>query len=146
MNKNVLAGLLAMACCAWISVSHGQAASNEEWRRDVAAIFNDIVAHHPDPFAKTGELTWRRDVRAFMRELPALSEPERLARLMKLVAMIGDGHTRIELKSYDYGSWYPFRLYEFSDGYFVTSAHQSASVIGRRSNVGNCRSARGGNL
>ncbi len=102
-----------------------QANQTEEWRRSVDGIINDVLAIHPAPFQKTAELIWRRKAQALKNELPALSEEKRLVRLMQLIALIGDGHTRIELINYKYGLWYPFRIYEFNDGYFVTSVHKS---------------------
>ncbi|WDI32760.1 hypothetical protein PUV54_06060 [Hyphococcus flavus] len=105
------------------------AATINEWRSSVDAIVNDILAIHPAPFAKTGETVWRREVAALRTDLPNLSEAERLARLMQLVAMIGDGHTQIEPTDSSYARWYPVRLYEFADGVFVTSAHNSVSDL-----------------
>lgn len=117
----------AAAVCIFLlaSFNHAGAATTEEWRRDVQAIVHDILAIHPGAFKKVGEKIWRRQANTLLQELPRLSEPERIVRLMQLVARIGDGHTRIELESSDYASWYPIRIYEFSDGYFVTSAHKS---------------------
>jgi len=44
---------------------------------------------------------------------------------MRLVAAIGEGHTWIESHGPVASRWYPIRLYEFTDGIFVTSAHRS---------------------
>lgn len=116
----------ALLCAALSLVAAGaEAATTEEWRRDVEAIVNDILAHHPAPFAKVGEFVWRKEAAEFREELPKLSEPQRVIRLMRLISRLGDGHTSIQLTGENYARWYPVRLYEFSDGYFVTSAHKS---------------------
>ncbi len=105
------------------------AATVSEWRAAVDGVISDILAIHPEPFAKVGETTWRREAVALQMDLPQLSESERVVRLMKLVAILGDGHTSIQLADPKYASWYPVRIYEFSDGYFITSAHKSVSDL-----------------
>lgn len=120
---------LLWAVTAILAFADADAASLEDWRRDVDEIVHDILAVHPAPFQKVGELAWRREAAAFSEALPSLTEPQRLVRLMQLVALIGDGHTWIDLEDEAYALWYPFRLYEFSEGYFVTSVHKSWSDL-----------------
>jgi len=106
-----------------------KAAGIAEWRDDLDEIVREIRASHPNPFTKTGELTFLREVDKLKRELPALTESERVVRAMQLVALLGDGHTFLEPISSAFSSWYPFRLYEFTDGFFITSAHRSVSDL-----------------
>jgi len=62
-----------------------------------------------------------------------MDEPRRVVGLMRLVASLHDGHTIIEPVGHRFAFWYPIRIYEFTDGYFVTSAHQSvADLAGAR--------------
>src|SRR5262249_54283106 len=82
-----------------------------------------------NPFTKTGELTFLREVDKLKGELPSLTESERVVRAMQLIASLGDGHTFLEPVSASFSSWYPFRLYEFTDGFFITSAHRSVSDL-----------------
>jgi len=126
MKTGIVFATLA-AASFWTSTA--VAANLSEWRRDIEAIVREIESTHPNPFTKTGELTWRRDAAALTAELPMLGEEERLVGLMKLVAKLGDGHTGIVPESARYSLWYPFRLYEFSDGFFVTSAHKSQTDL-----------------
>lgn len=124
MRSNLKRAFTIGAAISFWSVL-AEAATVDEWRRDAEAIVNDVLAYHPAPFAKIGELVWRREAAEFRESLPELSEPERVVRLMQLVAMLGDGHSNIQLKDERYALWYPVRFLEFSDGYFVTSAHES---------------------
>jgi hypothetical protein len=103
----------------------GQAASVAEWRQDLDRIAAHIRSIHPDPFAKVGEMSFRRRAEALKEALPGLTEEQRVVEAMRLVASLGDGHTQLQPDRPDFGAWYPIRLYEFSDGYFITSAHQS---------------------
>jgi hypothetical protein len=100
-----------------------------DWRSDLADIVRDIRTLHPEPYAKAGRLTFLRAVKQFEEELPSLTNQQRVTGLMRLVATIGDGHTYLEMNHPRYARWYPVRLYEFSDGFFILSAHKSASDL-----------------
>ena len=100
-----------------------------EWRANLDEIVREIRASHPDPFTKIGKLAFLREVDKLKSELPSLSEEQRVVRAMQLVALIGDGHTFLEPISSHFSSWYPFRIYEFTDGFFITSAHRSVSDL-----------------
>jgi tetratricopeptide (TPR) repeat protein len=56
-------------------------------------------------------------------------EEQRVVRAMQLVAKIGDRATGVEPESPTFDSWYPVRLYEFTDGYFITAAHKSVKDL-----------------
>jgi hypothetical protein len=101
------------------------AATVAEWRADIDQIVADIRSIHPAPFTKVGELTFRRRVAALEEALPALTEEQRVVEAMRIVASIGDGHTQLEPQRADFGSWYPVRFYEFTDGLFITTAYKS---------------------
>jgi tetratricopeptide (TPR) repeat protein len=100
-----------------------------DWRSDIDSIAADIRLFHPDPFAKTGKLTFLREVEAFKAAVPSLTDEQRMVRAMRLVALVGDGHTQLEPNNPRFASWYPFRLYQFTDGFFITSAHQSVADL-----------------
>jgi hypothetical protein len=107
----------------------GDAASVSDWREDLAEIGRQLRARHPDPFARCGHLTFARELARLVEEVPRLGEEQRVARSMRLVAMVGDGHTQLEPARADFGRWYPVRLYEFDDGLFVTAAHESVAEL-----------------
>src|SRR5207237_4935992 len=100
-----------------------------DWSNDIDAIAGDIRLFHPNPFTKTGKLTFLREVEAFKAALPLLTEEQRMVRAMRLIALIGDGHTQLEPNNPRFAAWYPFRLYEFTDGFFITTAHQSVADL-----------------
>lgn len=100
-----------------------------DWRNDIDAVVSDIRLLHPDPFTKIGKHAFLREVSAFKQAIPALSQEQRVVRMMRLVALIGDGHTMLEPNNPAFAYWYPVRVYEFSDGYFVTSAHKSVADL-----------------
>ena len=122
----LILGLLVSVCVAMPV----RAASVAQWRQDIDAVVNNVRATHPDPFFKTGRLTFLRAAEAIKIDLPSLSEEQRMVRVMQLIASLGDGHSELEPYRNDLFSWwYPIRIYEFSDGYFVTSAHHSVAEL-----------------
>jgi len=124
--------------CRWLRVfvfflglgfAQGQEPTVNDWRADVDAIVNDIRLLHPDPFTKTGRRKFLREVAALKEAIPKLSREQRTVRAMELVALIGDGHTILEPDNASFAYWYPIRVYQFSDGYFVSSAHKTVKEL-----------------
>jgi hypothetical protein len=105
------------------------AASISDWRSDVDELIREVRATHPDPYARCGRLTFLREAEKLKKDIPLLSEEQRMVGAMKLVALIGDTHTQLEPNRADFALWYPIRVYEFSDGYFVTAAHDSVAEL-----------------
>ncbi len=128
MYQRFLIAMVTAVVLVW-PVPDARAETTEVWQRDIRAIIQDVLSIHPEPFGKTGELVWRREAARLQQDLAQLNEPERVVRLMQLIAMIGDGHTQIELLDQKYAQWYPLRMYQFSDGYFVTAAHRSVDEL-----------------
>jgi hypothetical protein len=96
--------------------------SGQEWIDSVDRMVDQIRATHPEPFAKRGRLEFLRSVEDFKHHLAEFSEEEKMVRAMQIVASLGDGHTQLQPDRSDFGFWYPIRVVEFPDGYFVTSA------------------------
>src|SRR5215831_8779753 len=135
-EESMLRKLVSLVCASWMTGCFSDARASQEkppgvaeWRADLDEIVREIRASHPDPFTKIGKLSFLREVDRLKSELPSLTEDERVVRAMQLVALIGDGHTFLEPISSRFGLWYPFRIYEFSDGFFITSAHRSVSDL-----------------
>ena len=121
--------LTAAGLFGLLPVGSAHAADASAWRAALREIVARIEAIHPNPFFDTERNTFLRQARALERDLPRLSDEQRMTRAMQLVASLGDGHTRLSPRSDDFRFWYPIRLYEFSDGYFVTAAHGEATDL-----------------
>lgn len=91
----VLSALVASSL-AYSTVGQSNIPSVADWRSDIDQIVNDIRLLHPDPFTKTGKLTFLREVERLKAEVPSFTEEQRVVRAMKLVTLIGDGHTQLE--------------------------------------------------
>jgi hypothetical protein len=105
------------------------AATVQDWRQDLDQIAKELKSVHPNAFTITGKLSFQRQLEDLKYALPKLTEEQRVVQAMRIVASIGDGHTYLQPDGTDFGLWYPIRIYQFSDGYFVTSAHKSVADL-----------------
>src|SRR5450432_617046 len=80
--------------------------SVEQWGNALDDWIVHLKGVHPEPFAKAGRLQWLRAADNFRQELPRLTEEQRVARMMQLNGLIGDGHTFLEPDRPDFGIWY----------------------------------------
>lgn len=117
---------LSLFLLLMLNVSFAQ--SVLEWRQDIDQIVKDL-RQHPDPFGKIGETTFLRKANALKKAIPNLTEEQRVVGAMRLVSLVGDGHTVLEPDNPKFAFWYPIKIYEFTDGVFVTSAHTSAEDL-----------------
>lgn len=122
-------GSLALAGAAFSTKA--SAAEAPVWRTTLRHVTDVIEAVHPNPFTHISRDDFQSRARDLDRALPRLSEEERMVRAMQLVALLGDGHTQIEPTGDAFRLWYGVRIYEFTDGYFITSAYgQDADLAG----------------
>ncbi len=101
------------------------AAARGDWRGDLAYLARELPARHVDAFAHVDEVTWRREVAALDAALPTLDDAQIEAGLVRLVARIGDGHTRLALPTREV---YPLAFYDFRDGLRVIGAEDPALI------------------
>jgi hypothetical protein len=128
-TANTILSVPFLLILAGTAAGQDRSPSVPDWRHGLDEIVKDIRLLHPDPFAKTGKLTFLREAKALKAALPSLTHEQRVVRAMRLVASLGDGHTHLEPDSPAFARWYPVRLYEFTDGFFVTSAHRSVAEL-----------------
>ena len=94
--------------------------STEEWRKDLRHLAAELPRRHGDAFHTVSRGTFEDSVRALEARLPSLEDHEVFAALGRLVAMVGDGHTYLQIP----GTLrrYPVRLYAFGDTLRITHA------------------------
>jgi hypothetical protein len=125
MKPILCAAMLAVFPQAAPAAEHGVGA----WRTALTRLAEDVRSVHPDPFTHVGRLRFARELRALEDRLHLLTEEQRVVAAMRVVALIGDGHTQLEPTGVEWRRWYPVRIAQFSDGYFVTSAHRSVADL-----------------
>jgi hypothetical protein len=91
----------------------------------LAFVVASIVAGHAEPFHAISEKDLRARVVRLDAAIPNLQRPEIIIEIAKLVAAVGDGHTRFPWPwdQHELGfHQLPLRVEAFSDGWFVTAA------------------------
>ena len=117
-----------------------RALTPEQWKQDLATLRGAIAAH-PNPYAKTSKVALDEAADVLASQLGTLRDYEVVARMAALVAMLGDGHSRLELPMAEtadlFGThgkidktkiepfgFFPVRLTRAADGVVVTRATQ----------------------
>ncbi|HEY1550992.1 MAG TPA: hypothetical protein VGG28_24355, partial [Kofleriaceae bacterium] len=103
-------------------------ATDDSWRGDLHTLATELPARHVGAFAHVLEPAWRADVAAVDAALPGLDEAHAIASFTRLVAELGDGHTRVVAPRHGF---YRLALAWFDDGIFVIGADEPWAV-GRR--------------
>ena len=106
------------------------AAPEAGWRSDLHALAAELATHHKNPFFHVSEAAWRRAVSDLDARLPQLDDAHAIVGFVRLAAMIGDSHTRVNLPRM---RLYPVQFLWFDDGVFVGGADAAdAWAIGKR--------------
>ena len=93
----------------------------EQWREDLRFFAANMPKMHKNLFHSMTREQFDAAVKRLDERIPTLADHEILVELMRIVAMIGDGHTSVRLLQ-NFDSAYPLRLYLYKDGLFVRSA------------------------
>jgi hypothetical protein len=108
---------------------------DEGWRHDLAFFSRRMEQMHWDLFAHVSRAEWDAELAALSAAVGELTEAQIRARLRRLIARVGDGHTG--MRSYREGATsverFPLELYFFTDGLFVVGAPEAhAELVGGR--------------
>jgi hypothetical protein len=129
----VLANLNAVDAFVTRVVTGGSDA--ERWQADVRYLVRAMERKHPDLYHAVSREEFGRAARDLEARMPNMNDHERVIGVMRLVALAArerDGHAGVMF--YERGfRIYPLRLYQFTDGVFVThAAPDYAGVVGQR--------------
>ena len=143
MRSDLSKGLVLGLLLAPILVAPATALSPDQvaaWREDLDFLAREAPAQHPDFFHSLSRDSWHTELDALSRALPELGPHEVVVELARIVAAVGDGHTRLTLPlapGVDFFRGHsetpppddpalllrqlPIRLGLFDDGLFVTA-------------------------
>jgi hypothetical protein len=94
--------------------------SPDAWRADLRYVERELPNHHANAFHTVSRETFAGEVARLNDAIPRMNGDEVLVALMRLVALIGDGHTHLDLPP---GSLrYPIELQWFGDELRVVAA------------------------
>ena len=104
-----------------------------EWQADVKFLGEELPRRHRNAFHRTKREEFEAAVKTLHDRVPAMTEDEIIVGLMKIVAMIKDGHTNVIPRPFFRSGIYPIKYYSFSDGIFIQkAAPEYAEMVGGR--------------
>jgi tetratricopeptide (TPR) repeat protein/DNA-binding CsgD family transcriptional regulator len=114
--------------------------SNEKWAEDITYLTDNIEKVHKNPYHSVSKTVIETAFSDLKGKIPRLSENEIVTELARIIAMIGDGHSALNIFNFHNGNGstvkfhiLPVKLYIFTDGVFVIgAAPQYASLTGKK--------------
>jgi tetratricopeptide (TPR) repeat protein len=104
-----------------------------EWQADVRFLGDELAKRHRNAFHRLKQADYEAAVKQLYDRVPQLTEDEIIVGMMKIVAMVKDGHTNIVARPYFRSGIFPVKFYMFSDGLFIQkAAPEYAEIVGAR--------------
>lgn len=122
--------VFALTICSIVPGQNADPSRVSGWQNDIDMLVSRVGSFHPMPWARitSEEFTARAD--EIKQHIDTWNDDELTVELMKLVALVGDGHTRILLDNREsFNKWFPLRLEKFSDGLFATAVTKDKEEI-----------------
>lgn len=106
----------------------------KQWREDLRFLAEELPKRHANLFHTMSREQFETAVKRLDERIPTLQRHQVIVEIGRIFAMVGDGHTRLNLLSAPAGlRRYPLRLYWFKDGIFVDAAtSEYAQIAGAR--------------
>jgi len=147
---------IVLVACLWIAGGLACEAVEadwvEPWRSDLRALAEALHDVHPDPYIRVPRAEIEADLERLSQSVPNLEHHEIVVELARIVARIGDGHTRVTLPLEEDSGFFlghsetplpnpeglvfrplPIRLSVLGDGVFVSRIESSEkSALGAR--------------
>ena len=105
----------------------------EQWREDLAFMVAEMRRRHPDLYQSTSRQAFDAAVADLHARIPSMQRNEVIVGFMRIAAMVGDGHTRVDPRKdakFLFPSM-PLKLYLFDDGLFIRAARPDfAPLVG----------------
>jgi hypothetical protein len=144
MKLQLLRAVPLALCLAVAQASVAQAApaaaavepaqlSAEQWREDLAFMAAEMKRRHANLYHSVSRERVDAAVADLDARIPRLQRNEIIVGMMRIAAMVGDGHTRVDpRKDAKFGfPSLPLKLYLFDDGLFVRAAAPAhAALVG----------------
>jgi tetratricopeptide (TPR) repeat protein len=107
----------------------------EQWRADLRYLAEELPRRHKNIFAAMTREQFEQAVKRLDERIPALNPQQIFVEMLRIVAQVKDGHTRITKRDPSGFAYrrYPLRLYLYRDGLFVQeAAPEYAHAVGGR--------------
>jgi tetratricopeptide (TPR) repeat protein len=122
--------------------------TDDEWRQDLDFLARTVAEKHRHPFDRLARSDFDKAAAALREAIPGLADHEIVVGMIKLVALLRDGHSRLNIPAAADAQSHtptaapkkgvvfhalPLRFYLFSDGLYVqTAAPEKKDLVGAR--------------
>jgi hypothetical protein len=133
--RGAAATVFAGATLSLAPLRASTAQSTDDWREDLRVLATELSRRHPNAFGKMTREQWDAAVKSLDTRLPQLKRYEVIVEIMRLVAMVGDGHTAFAPEFDERIGFhrFPIQLYDFYDGLYIISADSAhANLVGAK--------------
>ena len=146
--KSLLMRAIPLACClslaapglsqpvpAQATATAPKPLTAEQWREDLRFMVAEMRRRHENLHHKVSREAFDAAVAELDRRIPSLQRNQVIVGMMRIAAMVGDGHTRVDpRKDAKFGfPSLPLKLYLFDDGLFVRAARPDhGRLVGAR--------------
>ncbi len=110
--------------------------SDEKWQEDISYLLDNLEKVHVNPYHTASKTNIELALNDLKGKVPRLGENEILARIAEAVAMIGDGHSAINIfNMHNNGKpsyplhFFPIKLYMFSDGLYAVEGDPAYKAL-----------------
>src|SRR6516164_8719983 len=109
-------------------------AEASRWREDLRYFAEQAPQVHKNLFHSMTREQFDTALKNLDERIPSLSRNQIIVEITRIVAMVGDGHTYVELQQPPTNfRYYPVKLYWFPDGVYVVKADKKyAAAVGGR--------------
>src|SRR6478752_3773756 len=116
----------------------GHTMDTQAWREDLDFLATELPKRHANLFHSMTKAQLDQAVQALRERIPALARHQVIVELARIIALIGDGHSHLDLADGPQVAFrrYALRLYLYSDGLFVQAADDAQAVGARVLAVG----------
>lgn len=94
---------------------------NARWKKDLNYLQEALPNKHVNLFFKINEEQFSKDIDSLKNSVNNLNDDEIIDRIYKIVASVGDGHTKVMR---NFAKMYPVQFYYFKDGVYVINASE----------------------
>ena len=130
MKKVPLLLLLVALAVRGVATEPQDGMDASKWHEDLAILREQMPENHGNLFHAMTREQFNGALDALEQALPGLTTGQVTVGIMRLVAMVNDGHTRVRQESLG-NHILPVRLHFFADGLYVVSAEKThAAIVG----------------
>jgi hypothetical protein len=125
-----LIGILFLALAVASSMAQVTAA---QWQEDVRFLQSALERQHPNPYRRNKKEVFDTAARRLIDSIPSMPRDEISVGLMRLMALVQDGHTSLFPPELFQKPVFPLRFYLFEDGlYIIRAPKQYTELVGSR--------------